>query len=71
MYAWEAKASLCLQVERFMMHACTTAAFLLVEEVWAETHQRLSAYLVYSGNIHLILICAMHLLSETTESACI
>jgi hypothetical protein len=73
MYAWEAKASLCLHVQSCPMHtACTTAAILLVEEVLAETHQRLSAYTVYqgiSGSVHLILICAMHVLSETTRSA--
>jgi hypothetical protein len=47
---WEAKATLCLHVQSCPMHtACTTAAILLVEEVWRETHQRLSAYKVYQA----------------------
>jgi hypothetical protein len=70
MYAWEAKTSLCLQVQSYSMHTiCTTAVIFLVEEVWAETHQRLSPYKVYSGSVRFILIFVMHLMSEMTESA--
>jgi hypothetical protein len=50
MYAWEAKASLCLHVQSCPMHTSyATAEILLVEEVLAETHQRLSAYKVYQA----------------------
>jgi hypothetical protein len=52
MYAWEAKAGLCLHVQSCLMHmAYTTAAILLVEEVLVETHQRLSAYVYQAVSI--------------------